>query len=426
MKLSEKYKINPMKTKHLLLKSFLLLLHFLLFLYTVGILNIQQVKSQIVGTDAFLKGNYVEIGIKGNGGYEGATTTAPTGMHFRGSSTIKGFMANPQMDGWVNYDGDYFTPGAPENGWGLKIAGISKSSNALFVVGVANILVGNITGWTHTGTVTKTDWLGLDTVTGIKVNINYSLGDNDLFYVTTVTITNTSSLTINNIYYYRNLDPDNNQSLPGGSLSFITDQTLVSQYGSCVGCYAQVSSTQSLPWLSYFSFLATDTIFKAGFGGFSNRDGENMYNGTGFTQTVGSTHSYDEAIYLAYKIVSLPTGTTRVFRFASIFKSSAVLAAQNALLSSIPTVVNEMKSVNNVILIYPNPISDNATVTLNSSVSLSNAEFQIYDVIGKLIKSTPVNSHEFTFEKGNLSSGLYFYKLINNGSELSTGKFLVK
>ena len=117
MKLSEKYKINPMKTKHLLLKSFLL--------FTVGILNIQQVKSQIVGTDAFLKGNYVEIGIKGNGGYEGATATAPTGMHFRGSSTIKGFMANPQMDGWVNYDGDYFTPGAPENGWGLKIAGIS-------------------------------------------------------------------------------------------------------------------------------------------------------------------------------------------------------------------------------------------------------------------------------------------------------------
>ena len=54
-----------MKTKHLLLKSFLL--------FTVVILNIQQVKSQIVGTDAFLKGNYVEIGIKGSGGYEGAT-----------------------------------------------------------------------------------------------------------------------------------------------------------------------------------------------------------------------------------------------------------------------------------------------------------------------------------------------------------------
>ena len=407
-----------MKTKKLLLKSFLL--------FTVVILNIQQVKSQIVGTDAFLKGNYVEIGIKGSGGYEGATATAPSGMHFRGSPTIKGFMANPQMDGWINYDGDYFTPGAPENGWGLKISGISKSSNAQFVFGVVNNIPGSITGWTHTGTVTKTDWLCLDTATGIKVNINYSLGDNDLFYVTTVTITNTSSLTINNIYYYRNLDPDNNQSAPGGLLSFITDQTLVSQCGSCVGCYAQVTSTQSLPWLSYFSFLATDTNFKAGFGGFSNRNGEDMYNGTGFTQTVGSTHTADEAIYLAYKIASLPTGITRVFRFATIFKPSAVLAAQNALLSSIPTVINEMKNVNNVISIYPNPVSDNATIKLDPSVNLSNAEFQIYDVIGKLIKSSPVNSHEFTFEKGNLSSGLYFYKLINNGSELSTGKFLVK
>ncbi len=414
-----------MKTKNLLLKSSLL--------FAVGILNIQQVKSQIVGTDAFLKGNYVEIGIRGKGGYEGAKTTPPAGMHPRGGFGLFGFVANPQMDGWVNYDGDYFAPGSPENGWGLKIAGISKSNNADFT---DNIL-GSITGWAHTGTVTTTDWLGLDTATGIKVNINYSLGDNDLFYITTVTITNTSSITINNIYYYRNLDPDNNLSAPGGA-SFVTDQTLVSQYGSCVGCYAQVSATQSLPWLSYFSFLATDNNFKAGFGGFANRDGENMYNGTGFTQTVGATHSADEAIYLAYKIASLPPdpsfkstssaaiGIPHVFRFASIFKPSAVLAAQNALLTSIPTAIDEMNNVNNVISIYPNPISDNATITLNSSVNLSNAEFQIYDVIGKLIKSSPVNSHEFTFEKGNLSSGLYFYKLINNGSELSTGKFLVK
>jgi hypothetical protein len=414
-----------MKTKNLLLKNS--------FLFAVGILNIQQVKSQIVGTDAFLKGNYVEIGIKGNGAHEGAIATAPAGMHFRGSTTIKGFMANPQMDGWVNYDGDYFTPGSPENGWGLKIAGLAKGNNANSVTDI----LGSITGWAHTGTVTTTDWLGLDTATGIKVNINYSLGDNDLFYITTVTITNTSSLTINNIYYYRNLDPDNNQSAPGGG-SFVTDQTLVSQYGSCVGCYAQVTSTQSLPWLSYFSFLATDNNFKAGYGGFSNRDGENMYNGTGFVQTVGATHAADEAIYLAYKIASLPpgpsfkstsglaTGIPHVFKFASIFKPSAVLAAQNALLASTSVGINEIKNVNNAISIYPNPISDNATITLNSSINLSNAEFQIYDVIGKLIKSTPVNSHEFTFEKGNLSGGLYFYKLINNGSELSTGKFLVK
>mgnify|MGYP000966180687 FL=1 len=220
--------------------------------------------------------------------------------------------------------------------------------------------------------------------------------------------------------------------------SFTTDQLLNSQFGSCPGCYAQVTATQTAPWASYFSFLANDSIMKAGFGGFSNRDGEDLYNGTGFTQTVGATNTADEAIYLAYKIDSLTAGgshkssssisdgSSRVFRFASLFKGTAVFAAQNAMQAAASVGINELQNSNNSIAIYPNPFEDNTTINLNPTINLSKAEFQIYDIMGKQIIALPVTTHNFTFNKGEMAQGLYFYKLVNNGSEISTGKFLVK
>ncbi len=421
--------------KDLLLTSYLVLVF--------GFFNSNTIVAQISsGGDAFLQGNYIQIGVERLGGFEGANSTPPTTgtpwrFSGRGGAGISGFVADPLMSSWTNYNGDFFTPGSPENGWGLKINGSTFGNNR---TGTASIISSTSLSWTHTGTLTTVDWEGsiISGTNNIKVNLNYSLGDNDLFYITTVTVTNMSSLTTNDIYYYRNLDADNNQSLSG---NFSTTQSIVAQPSSCVGCYAQVNATQAAGsgfGASYFSFLASDSIMKAGYGGFSNRDGETMYNGTGFTQTVGATNTADEAIYLAYKIDSLTAGgshksvttssdgSSRVFRFASIFAASEVTAAQNAMQAAASVGINELQNSNNSIAIYPNPFEENTTINLNPTINLSKAEFQIYDIMGKQIIALPVTTHNFTFNKGEMAQGLYFYKLVNNGSEISTGKFLVK
>src|ERR1043165_2059878 len=101
------------------MKKDLLTLSALLFLTGAG-----GTYAQMVGPDAYMKGNYVEIGIEGSGGNEGidmAVSPAPAGMHPRSNTNRFGFVTNPQMDGWVNFDGDFFTPGSPENGWGVEI-----------------------------------------------------------------------------------------------------------------------------------------------------------------------------------------------------------------------------------------------------------------------------------------------------------------
>lgn len=405
-----------MKTKNLLFNCSLAIA---ISATTTGNLN-----AQIVGTDAFMKGNYVEIGIKGTGGYEGATAAAPSGMHARGGIGLFGFVANPQMDSWTNYDGDFYTPGTPENGWGIEIGttgGIKRCNNASGS-GALSAISGSITGWSHVGTVTSTNWEGNDVAAGLNVKINYSLGDNALFYLTTVSVTNTSSVTLNDIFYYRNLDPDNNQSLTG---VFATTNSVVSQHSACSTCYAQISATQTTPWLSYVGFVTTDTAYVAGYGGFTNRDGSDMYNGVGYTQTVGSSLTADGSIYLAYKIPALTATSARVFRFATVFAPTAVASAVTAL-SPLSTSLNETKSSSVNVSVYPNPIIDNGTISIDNSIVLSNASVVIYDMFAKKMRVIEMQSNTVSFEKGDLAAGMYFYKLVNKGSEVVTGKLIVK
>lgn len=85
----------------------------ILFSYSVIILFSVSSKAQMVGPDAYMKGNYVEIGIRGLGGFEGVDVTSspvPAGMHLRSANNLFGFVANPQMNLWAgsSFDGDFF------------------------------------------------------------------------------------------------------------------------------------------------------------------------------------------------------------------------------------------------------------------------------------------------------------------------------
>lgn len=90
----------------------------LLFFSPLFLLFFTKTNAQIVSNNAFIKGNYVEIGINPYGVY-GSSINAPTGYHPRldsPSSFNLGFVADPDKDGWnigiPNYHGDFFYPGS--------------------------------------------------------------------------------------------------------------------------------------------------------------------------------------------------------------------------------------------------------------------------------------------------------------------------
>ena len=292
-------------------------------------------KAQISSGNAFMMGDFVEVGINAGGGFEGAAPPI-AGSHARGGSGgMLGFVANPQKNGWATYDGDFFTPGSPENGWGLEFpTGINYHNNAN---GLNDIPGASIT-YEKTGDCIVVSWIG--NINNVEVNVVYRLNVNDLFYTTAITLTNNSASDLGTMYYYRNLDPDNNQPVSG---TYTTTNTIVNQ-SSGTGCIKSiVSAESSTPWNSYMALGAIGSDFRVTRGGFSNRDASNIWNGTGgLIGTEGSSASADQAISLAYRIPGLPAGESHSFEFVVVLNASDV---DNAI-SSLFNFVNDGVLIN--------------------------------------------------------------------------------
>ncbi len=287
----------------------------------------------MIGPDAYMKGTRMEMGITGIGGFEGVSITTsppPTGMHGRSANNLFGIVANPQSNGWLGsaYDGDFFTPGSPENGWGFEIGSTGASSKSNNCASPQDIN-GTITSYSYTGSVISVVWEGDYTVgTNLHFKANYTMQDTDLYYTTVVSITNNTAATIPDMYYYKNIDPDNNEEIGGG---FTTTNTIVSQ-PTLPYPYAFVSATQSTPWNSYLALIGSGPNWRASYGGFSNRDASDLWTGgvtpSGtFVQTVGSVNAADEAMSVACRIQNLFPGTTQTITYLTVVDTNSVLPA---------------------------------------------------------------------------------------------------
>jgi|GEM_PF-888822 len=278
------------------------------------------VHSQLIGASGYIIGDNVEIGIN-DSGHEGAPRLVASNNRSNqalGSPVYFGFVANPQLDGWVNYDGDFFTPGTPENGFGIEVGGLNYSNNAS---GDLEQIIGSITSYTEEGDCIFIEWDG--DVANVHVHVVYRLIKTELYYTTEVTLTNTGGTDLTDVYYYRNLDPDNNVTIGGG---YATQNSIVAQpTPSCEK--ALVTATQTGPWASYMGLGAIGENFRVSYGGFTNRDASNIWNGIGFTNTVGSSAFVDQAISIAYKVSTLAVGVPEKFLYTVVLDASQIDAA---------------------------------------------------------------------------------------------------
>lgn len=299
----------------------------LLFLTLIGSTAI---RAQIASSNAYLIGNFVEIGLDA-GGFEGADTLTGVvpGIHFRSNSgNLFGFVADPNYSSWLQFNGDYFTPGSPENGWGLKVEeSVNLSNNA--ANGGLNDFTGAYQNYVDNANCLSVDWEGQSASSGfdLSIKLQYKLLKNETFYTTTVRLINNGSSTIDSLFYYRNLDPDNNVELSG---DYATQNTIVNEYTpSCPRTL--VSASQTLPWYSFIGLGAIDTNVRVSYGGFANRNAKEIWfantGTTSLTGIEGTTEIADDAISLAYFTESLNAGDSVEFDFLIILDSSAVDAA---------------------------------------------------------------------------------------------------
>ena len=78
------------------------------------------------------------------------------------------------------------------------------------------------------------------------------------------------------------------------------------------------------------------------------------------------------------------------------------------------------------IKVYPNPFAEVTTFELDSVTPLSNTSFfKLFDVIGRELRNEKFEGEKFNFERKELSKGLYFFTIENNG-KMGSGKLIIQ
>ena len=274
--------------------------------------------AQIINGDCFIQGKYVELGI-GPCGTFGTTINAPAGYHprggFSGNPLKLGFIADQGKDGWdkgfPNYCGDYYVPGTPEEGWGLTIDGVEYNNNLL--CGTNNI-PGAVTQYRNDGSKITGIWEGH--LNGLEVTSKTFVPIDKLYFLTEITIKNTGSTTLQQVYYMRNIDPDNEVTLTN---SYVTRNTIVNQNPNTEN--KAVVTAQGLSFGCFIALGTRDCRAKVAHGGFSNRSAKNAYAGV-FPHMSTGTSTEDKAITISFSLGSLAPGQQTSFKFVNVLNIS--------------------------------------------------------------------------------------------------------
>ena len=91
--------------------------------------------------------------------------------------------------------------------------------------------------------------------------------------------------------------------------------------------------------------------------------------------------------------------------------------------------VTDVNSVNmnqsgQVLLVSPNPFKSFATFSLNNEFKNNSYELSIFNVLGKMVISKLITNQVTTLETGQLRSGIYFYRVTENGKQVQSGKLI--
>ncbi|RRJ87724.1 beta strand repeat-containing protein, partial [Flavobacterium macacae] len=288
---------------------------------TMSIMAAGGATDALISNNVFLQGQYVEVGISPCGAF-GSTVAQPSGYHGNVGGRL-GFVADPLKDGWnvgsPPFNGDYFLPGSPEEGFGVQINGTNYgnyaqcSENNIPMTSVSK----SFSNDTHYG-----NWEG--TIDGLKIKQTVSFMEGDTYFIIKVELTNTTSSVMNNVYYMRNVDPDNEAATGGG---FETNNAVVYQPTTDPCGRALVSATGTI-FGHYLGLATIDTRARVTYGGFSNRHAGNIWNGIGLEQS--GSRIGDEAISLSYNIGNIAPGVTETVIYTYILDASQIENALNS------------------------------------------------------------------------------------------------
>jgi gliding motility-associated-like protein len=293
------------------------------------VISVRILDAQTFGTNAVIRNNYMEVGLSQCGVYgTSAQPPAAWGYHPNTAAGL-GFVCDYQRNGWTvasgagafNYCGDYFVPGTPVEGWALTFNGVDRINTN---TGCTTFNIpGSITRVVDSPTIDTMEWTGA--VAGMNVFQRTLLPRDSLYFVTEVVLCNTTASTMTNVYYGRNVDPDNEQPWTG---NFTTRNTIVSQ--PILPATDALVSAMGLANQCYLGLGARDTRARVNYGGFATIPADDLYLGLGRTTAVGSVANGDVANGIGFQLGNLLPGECICLSFVYVLSASMLNSALEA------------------------------------------------------------------------------------------------
>lgn len=279
----------------------------------VMLLGFSSAHAQIVGENVFLQGLYVEVGINQCGAF-GSGAAAPAGYHPTEFIGL-GFVADWESDGWEtgspDYCGDYFVPGSPVEGWQLQIGSDTwaNTDQGCF----PDDIPGDVTDYSYASGIYTGVWEGSIASEDLSITQITTLPEDKLYFVTRILLCNDGDTPIEDVYYMRNLDPDNDQPWSGDFTTYNeivyqppTDpQALVTSEGLTYGCFLGLGARDENARVAYGNFATT-----AG-------TPEDVWNATGGYSGDGD-NTADEANSISFYVPIINPGECKCVAFAYI------------------------------------------------------------------------------------------------------------
>lgn len=88
--------------------------------------------------------------------------------------------------------------------------------------------------------------------------------------------------------------------------------------------------------------------------------------------------------------------------------------------------IQTLNSILEAVTIYPNPFSKSATITINDESQIINCELRIYNVLGEEVMNSVITKQSTVLATGNLSPGVYFYRVMGNDKLIQSGKLVAQ
>ncbi|NCX94838.1 MAG: gliding motility-associated C-terminal domain-containing protein [Chitinophagia bacterium] len=408
--------------------------------------------AQLVSSNLFLQGRYVETGNQNNASF-GSSVAVPSGYHTHSTYSICGtsgsmlaFVYEYGRDGWTvgspPYMGDYTLPGSPWEGWAVEVNGATGWGYSTGSCNYTNVggatLTGGMVSYTYNpgvlgayhssraGQATGM-WVGNLATGGRNLAIRqYFRVDTEAENVNiTAVFTNTSSSVMNNVFYMRSCDPDNSQSW-GGSFSTINVISYQNDADHRVAVTATATGSNSgspacpmtigtkdcrAKCLIYTSWpMNTSTRL------FDVYYGMSTTIGTAYYSAQGSPVTSDIGICLVYNLGNIPAGDSAILSMAYIFNH---YRGENGVDSAFPTPKLKWGSViNDSILTFSSCVDSsalNVEIIYGNDKGFSWSTWTWAPAIG-LASTTGVTN---TIDRGALTSSIV-YTITSNTNKMGS------